>query len=327
MQQTFSRITAMNFSLQTAEIPIKDIDRISETFLLSPVRREQANPKLVDSIGRVGILSPPILMPRGAQSYQIVTGWGRLAAWLARYGDKPLLCLVLDAGTREEDCLTIALEDILRQRPATAVEIALFLKKIGRHLDHARLAERFLTILGLPENTAVIDQYLSLLKLEDPIIMAVHNGRLNARLAFELARQSIRDRLAVFDVVDRLHLSVSNQKKFYAGAVELASRRKTSLLNILADNRTLEILSHPSANVPQQTAMLMNWLDQQRFPRLHQAEAAFRQFRKDLQLTPEMTLEHAPSFERDSLTLSISFTDADRLRHCLPHIRKIFALP
>lgn len=317
----------MNFSFKAAEISPKDIDQTSETFLLSPGKKEEADKKLLDSISRVGILSPPILIPRGPQSYQLVTGWGRLTAWQTRHGDKPLLSLVLAGNTREEDCLVIALEDILRKRPASAVEVALFFQKIGRHLDNLRIAERFLPLLGLPVKTETIDRYLSLLNLEVPIIRAVQNDQLNERLAFELARLSIRDRLAVFDVVESLHLSVSNQKKFFAGVTELAQRRKTSLLNVLTDSQPLEILNHPTANVPQQTAMLMNWLDRQRFPLLHEAETAFKEFRKDLHLPAEMTLEHVLSFERDTLTLSISFADADRLRDCLPQIRKILASP
>lgn len=317
---------AMNFSLQATEISSKNIDRTSETFLLSPDKETQPDQNLADSIGRVGILSPPILMPRGSATFQIVTGWRRLIAWQARYGDKPVLCLVLEATTREEDCLAIALEDILRKRPATAVEIAFFFRKTGRHLENSRIAARYLPLLGLPANTATIECYLSLLELEDPIITAIHKGRLNEKLAFELPRLSLRDRLAVFEVVDQLNLSVSNQKKFFSGVAELAGRRKTSLMNILSDKETLAILGHPKANVPQQTAMLMNWLDQQRFPSLHKAEKAFRQFRKDLHLPKEMALEHALSFEKDTLTLSICFDDGDRLRHCLPRIREILTL-
>ncbi len=315
----------MNFSFHAAGIAIKNIDLASETFLLSPNKGGEVGRTLLDSIGRVGILSPPILMPRDSDAYQIVTGWRRLAAWQARYGEKPLICLVLEAVTREEECLAIALEDILRQRQATAVEIALFFKKTGRHLDRKRISERFLPTLGLPQNPATIERYLSILELEDPIITAVHNSRLNERLAFELVRLSIRDRLAVFEFVDRLQLSVSNQKKFFTGVAELAGRRKTSLMNVLADKEPMTILEHPTANVPQQTAMLMNWLDRQRFPRLHQAETAFRQLKKDLQLPKDMTLEHALSFERDSLTLSISFADAERLRRFLPEIRNILS--
>lgn len=315
----------MTFSSHAVEIPIKNIDRTSETFLLSPGWKENAKDPLCNSISRVGVLSPPYLMPRGSESYQIVTGWRRIAAHLSRYDNKPLLCLVLGTGTRTEDCLVLTFEDILWQRQPTAVEIAYFFKKIDRQQGGRQIIERYLSILRLPANSKSIDQYIALLELEPPIIMAVHNGKISERLAFEMAGLSIRDRLALFEVVDQLQLSVSNQKKLYTGVAELAARHNTSFMGVLAKAQSLEILDHPTANIPQKTAKLMAWLEMQRFPRLHEAEKDFRQFSKELQLPEGMKLEHALSFEKDSLTLSIDFADADRLNRHLPQLKKILA--
>ena len=313
----------MTFSKQAIEVPLEEIDLTSETFLLAPGRTEIAEQFLCKSIGRVGVLSPPFLIRRDNRSYQIVTGWRRIAAHGIRFGNKPLLCLVLDTNVKVEDCLVLALEDILRQRQPTAVEIAFFLSKAGRQQGGRQVIERYLPVLNLPVNQKTVDRYLSLLQLEEPILMALQNGLLTDRLAFELAELSIRDRLSLFEVVDRLHLSVSNQKKLFTGVAELAGRRKMSFMDILADANVLDILNHPATNIPQKTAKLMAWLEKERLPRLHAAESAFRQFAKDLRLPKTMILEHSLSFEKDSLTLSITFASAEHLKRHLPQLKML----
>ena len=317
----------MTFSTRAIEIPYEEIDRTSETFLLSPgsTETQAESQRLGSSIDRVGVLSPPLLMQRGDGSYQVVTGWHRIAAHYARFGNKPILCLVLAANTRAEDCLVLALEDILWQRQPTAVEIAIFFSKTARQQGGRPIIERYLSILNLPANRKTIDRYLSLLQLEEPIIMAVHDGQVNERLAFELAALSIRDRLSIFEVVDRLHLSVSNQKKLYTGVAELAGRRKTSFMDVLADDEAMEILNHSSANIPQKTAKLMAWLERERLPRLHEAEKDFQQLARELRLPEAMRLEHALSFERDSLTLSLTFANAEHLKRHLPQLKKLLS--
>ena len=93
---------------------------------------------------------------------------------------------------------------------------------------------------------------------------------------------------------------------------------------LLGVERISEILNHATANVPQKTAMLMRWLEQERFPRLQAAERNFRQMVKNLKLPANMSLDHAPAFEKDALTLSIICSDYSELEKVLAVLKKIY---
>jgi len=64
----------------------------------------------------------------------------------------------------------------------------------------------------------------------------------------------------------------------------------------------------------------MQWLTEQRFPNLAEAEQEFRTFAAALKLPDGVVLNHSPSFEQDQVHLSIPFTDREALRTAWPLI-------
>ena len=76
---------------------------------------------------------------------------------------------------------------------------------------------------------------------------------------------------------------------------------------------TTDILNHPEANPPQKAANLMATLTAKRYPRLTEAEKNFQQFTDSLRLPKNATLSHAPAFEKDTVTLTISFKNQEDL--------------
>jgi hypothetical protein len=86
-----------------------------------------------------------------------------------------------------------------------------------------------------------------------------------------------------------------------------------------------EIIEAPGNNPSQQSAKLMRWLSGLRYPRLASAEKDYRDFVAGLDLPAGVTLEHAPSFERDTLRLTIEFRNRQALEACrsaLPELLK-----
>jgi hypothetical protein len=148
---------------------------------------------------------------------------------------------------------------------------------------------------------------LPLLDLEEPLLVNLHTGLLQEKTALELATLPFKDRWALFEVIQQLQLSVSNQQKLLITSKELSSRNQTSIADILTSHEISAILNHEETNSPQKTAHLMTWLTQKRFPRLSEAERKFHHFSKSLGLPENATLAHSPSFEKDELTLSLQF--------------------
>jgi len=301
----------MALQFRTARIPLDQIDLDDTTCVLDPTPDAPPPPALIESVSRIGILHPPILQGKNPSSYRVVAGRKRLRALSSCCSVCD--CLLLAANTPPQEVLAVALEETRISRRPTPVELAIFFKKCQRWLDDEQLAARFLPSLRLAANAYQLRRLLDLLKLEEPLLLALHEGRLEEGVARELLEIPFADRMSLFDLIDVLSLSVGNQKKLVTGCRELSRRQDTSVGNILADPALRAILHNEASNPPQKATQLMAWLTDQRLPRLREAEKNFRRFCGKLDLLPGMTLRPAQSFEKDSLTLTIDFADRDQL--------------
>ena len=285
---------------------------------LTPEEAREPSTALLESVARSGILHPPILREQGRTTMEIVTGRRRLLAAQQTIHSISTICLVLPAETLPAEALAINLEDTLLRGDITVVEQAIFFQKILVHLDENEAAQRFLPALGLEPHRHHLHNLLQLLGLEEHLIGAVHEGRLHEAVARELLALNFTDRLSLYETMEILNLSVSNQKKITAICRELAARHNTSVMALLCRPEVREILDPQETNIPQKTARLMQWLTEQRFPNLATAEQEFRAFTATLKLPNAVTLSHSPSFEQDQVQLSIPFANREELRKTWP---------
>lgn len=300
--------------MRCARISIHKIDFQDNTFCLTSFEDQSLPDELIDSIKRVGILHPPILKEKSTNSYLILTGRKRLCAARDVLRFTACNCRIVPMETPEIDCLAIVLEEALASEGLTPVEKAVFMQKSLQWIDEQELIENFLPVLGLTPHSYHIQRTLALLSLEEPILRAVHEGRLEEGVARELCKLGFGDRIAIYDLIDLLRLSVGNQKKITTICKELSARNNDSIRTLLAHPDVSDILNHRDANPPQKTANLMAWLTKKRFPRLSAAESDFRKFSEKLALPKGVTLSHSPSFEKDTLTLSIPFQNPEALQ-------------
>ncbi|MFP3982410.1 MAG: ParB/RepB/Spo0J family partition protein [Desulfurivibrionaceae bacterium] len=308
--------------MQTAHIKLKDIDFTDYSFSLLPESLVDKCPaELKESIDRVGILHPPIVR-EGEQEFihQIITGRKRLHTALA-LGFDSFSCLKIPSDLPYLEILDIIWEEALHSRPLSPLEQALFLEKAGQVLTTPEIAGRFLPLIGLSPSTAYIQKKLGLPGLDEPLQIAVHEGRLNEQVGLELGELPFSDRMALFEVIDLLKLSVSNQKKLVHSCRELAARNCTTVLSLLSWPEFSEILNNSHDNIPQKAGLFMKAVQEKRYPRLTEAENDFRRFKAGLSLPENITISHDPSFEKDELTLTISCSDRQEARDIVDKIR------
>ncbi|MBU4262790.1 MAG: ParB N-terminal domain-containing protein [Proteobacteria bacterium] len=293
--------------MHISRININHIDFDDDSFsLVPPFIASQTPASLVESIRRCGILHPPVVKEKSASSFTIVAGRKRLLAAIEATGAATYDCHKLTEKTEAIDILAICLEDALLSRPLTPVERAVFCKKALALIDENELASRFLPLMGLTQSVYHIQRDLRLLELEEPLLIAMHEGFLDDKVALELGKFSFSDRVALFEVINTLHLSVGNQKKLAITCRELAARNNTTISALLHSPEVDSIINHGEANSPQKTSNLMKWLTCERFPRLSQAEKEFQHFIAGLALPDQARVEHSPSFEKDELVLTLS---------------------
>jgi hypothetical protein len=164
--------------------------------------------------------------------------------------------------------------------------------------------------MGLPAQTFLIKQILPLAQLEEPIQLALLDGSLDQKAAMMLCDLSFRNRLALFDIITSLHLSVGYQKKCIAICKELEIRRGEPILSILSKPALQEIINS-EANLPQKATNLMKYLADLASPRLAEATKEFKRFVNSVELPKNALLTPCQSFETEELTLTLTFKNRE----------------
>lgn len=286
---------------------------------LSPLPLDGDDEALLASIHRAGLLHPPMLRQR-ENGYQLVSGHHRAYVAVHRLHYTTLPCLVLPPQTDDREALALALEGIVCKRPPTAMERALFCRKMLGLLDEQELAATYLPRLGLSPTPFLVRRYAELAELEEPFAIALHHGWLQEAVARELMALSLPERLTLFELIELLQLSAGNQKKVTENCRELSRRERESLLRILGCDEIREILDHQGMNVPQKTAALMQYLGDRRYPRLAAATAEFAAWRRSLRLPEDWIVNPTRSFEDDRVALTMNLESRETLQQRLPQI-------
>ena len=305
----------MTVEHQMGRIPFSQIDFADTTYNLVPFADDREDPALRESIARVGLLHPPIVKENFNALFQIIAGRKRLHILRDTFAAQECTCIILPRDIGRISAYDMLLEETLLTRPLSPVEKAIFFTQVLQSLDIQQAARQYLPRLGLAPNPYHIKRLLPLLDLEEPLLIKLHQGMLSEKTALELTRLSFRDRMALFETIDQLQLSVGKQQQLLLAGKELSGRTRTAIADILSGLEVNGILNHPQANPPQKSTQLMAWLTRQRYPRLSAAEHKFKAFTDKLDLPPGAALTHALSFEKDALTLSLHFIDeADFLK-------------
>jgi ParB-like chromosome segregation protein Spo0J len=299
--------------LHIHKIPLSHIDLNDRTYSMAPFfELEDHSDTVLTHAQNTGILPPPLLQERIADSYRIVGGWARIAA-AQNLGLSSVACHILPKETPELKTFTIALSEAITERQISPMEKAIFFQKVTKFCSAKEAATAFLPLLELPQRSSVVCKLLTLVSLEQPVAEALHNGLLDEKAAYALLELSFRDRLVLFEVISALRLSVSNQRKLIEYCTDLSLRENSSILTILSSKEVQEIMTHNEANPPQKAANLMFLLQSALSPRHTDAQKKFNTLKQGLNLPKWAALTHTAAFEKDDLVLSLTFKCAEDL--------------
>lgn len=308
--------------LPIQRLPLSLIHFDDHTFRLLPFD-EEPDERLSAQVQRCGILHPPLVKESGQGHFLIVAGHKRLQLARQTLGYANCDCLVLPEDFDPLATLALALDEALAQGQPSPMLRASFLKKVLPLCPVDEVARRFLPLLDLPPHPFHIKPLLGLANLEHPLALALHHGELDDKTALTLSGLSFRDRFALFDLITTLRLSVSNQRKLTALGQDLAKRQGTSIHAILAQEEIKAIIDQPEGNPPQKAALIMRRLGELHSPRLSTAERDFAALVSRLDLPKGAKLSHSPAFEKDEVTLTLTFADQSALVQAWPALAPI----
>ncbi len=200
----------------------------------------------------------------------------------------------------------------------SVIERAVFFAKVVKEL---KLTEKtsLLPYLDLKPQAYHITEMGKYLSLEEAAINGLHEGWIHPKTGLKLLQlKSIYDRETVVILLKNFNFGGSKQQKLVSYAIEMVKRSKQPFADIIKESPCRN-----GDNKPQQGAALLHMLEEKCSPRLSEAQDQFRQFQKSLKLPKNVTLNHTASFEDNSMSLSIIFTDQDELIKKWRRIEKI----
>ncbi|MHB8811470.1 MAG: ParB/RepB/Spo0J family partition protein [Desulfobulbaceae bacterium] len=298
------------------------IDLADRTYFLSP-EDVQPPPRLVNSIREYGILHPPLVQQQSAGRYIVVAGWKRLIAAVTILHWDSVPCIVVPPDCPALHLHSCLLEESLAGSPLSLAEQSAFFASLRETCPIEDILP-LLAKLGHRPNKHQLDELLGLRELAPSARLALHRGILNYTTGRKLLRLSPADQETLVALITRFQLGGSKQQKLIDQGTELLRRKQGDLSAITTPFLEHLDMSH-QVNIPQQGAALLNWLHEQCFPRYALAVSEFNRRVAQLNLPSTMQIEHSPSFEEDSVTLALKFTDWDSLQKSLPAIHRILA--
>ncbi len=276
--------------------------------------------ELEDSFRNCGILTPPCLIPREGDAFILLTGYKRLRFWMRENPQKGIVCRCFHATPATRQCLAIALDDQrFGNRELSLAEQARFIQLASTILaetEKERLTE-LLPLLGLKKNPQLLKNLLALAREPQELLQAAHRGEISLQIYSELQKLQQQDRTALLSLFSRLRLGGGKQRRFLLQLRDCAYAHAQSIADLLQQQDFVNIIEHQRLTISQKIQHLGSLSQTLLQPSLHSEERAFQEQVRELELPENYALEHSPSFEKDEITLKITFADLTHCRHYL----------
>ena len=276
---------------------------------------------LLQSFHRIGILHRPILLAQEGDFFDVLCGFKRLSFAKLFAQTERMECLVFSQDTDPTILLETLLTDQCLSQPLSLVEKARFIEICTRFLSHRDIVSMYLEKLQLRKDVSALTELKVILQQDPLVITEIHAGRLQERIVSELLRlPDNSDRTALVQLFKDLAMGNSKQKRFMTLICDLAYRNSSAISTYLKIPAIADILNDPVINIPQKIQHLGTYLQHELCPAYSQAEENFRQQVRTWQLPSVCSISHSPGFEKDDVTLSITFRN---IAECARLIAKI----
>lgn len=270
---------------------------------------------LMESIGRVGILNPPLLLERGGGvGYVIVCGSRRIEA-AVRSGMKEIAAYTLargEAGSLE--CLRMSITDNRFYRGFNEVERAMLFKRLDEMPPelYEGLEGVLSEEISPPRDPLVRSRYREILDLEPEIKDALAEGKITIGHAFLLVQVPREYRGVFFSWITGCALNTSEARQVVSWAVETARRNAVEPGTYIRSRGFEEIVSEPAS--PRRRAQrLFSRIRRERFPTMEAWEEGLGRARKEAGIEPMVHVSHDPTFETPALSFTMRASSSGEL--------------
>jgi hypothetical protein len=282
---------------------------------------------LIQSIERIGLLNPPLLVEEEKGTFIPVTGYRRIQALNAlKWPHIP--CRVLHRDQVSPlDCLLLNLYDNLTTRAFNVVEKGMIFNRLATLVDVEAIRIHYLPLLDLPANEKVLFLYMAIdRELPHEIKETIARGRMALPVAQALLDMDADDREQVFRAVQYLNFNINQQKQFIEYLDDICQIKKESVSVFLSRFSRDPVWSDPNLNTPQRAKAVIRSLRGQRFPFLSDAEKSFKARVSRLDLPQDVRIGAPPFFEGSHYRLEVRFKDGTELKQHLDRLSRTHSL-
>jgi hypothetical protein len=305
----------MNLTCQS--IPLNSIKLLTD-WNLHPWEFDIIPEELEESLTLNGIIHPPLVIADSEDSFTIVSGAKRLEFARRFFSPSPIDCMVLPKDTAPSLILNLILADQSNTSKISLAEKARFVEIACRLLKMEDVESIFQRKLQLKNGRSTIPNLLEILQQDEIIIKEIHAGRLQDRMVSEiLSLPEETDKLALVQLFKNFGMGDGKQKRFFSLIRDIALREGSSITSYLQKEKIRAIVEHEEMNIPQKIHHLGDLLQHEINPSYSLAESVFGKQIKELQLPVNYSISHSPSFEKDEITLSITFKNLAACKYYL----------
>jgi ParB family chromosome partitioning protein len=304
------------------QVPLSLIDSKDQTFRITT---ESNIDDMLDSIKKVGLINPPILIKKKS-TYTIVCGFRRIKAY-RMLGLLNIEAKILGSNANELDCLKFAITDNSFQRPLNLIEQsrALFMLS-GFFKDMTSLADSA-SSLGLPRNPSLIKKIITIYHLPSSIQNGIRSNMISLSMAVELGRCEKDAGITFANIFNDLKLGLNKQRELITLINEISLREDIPVMKVIQESDFQEILQNDELDRTKKTERLRFYLKKRRYPSITRAEQKFEELITTLKLGNNMKLIPPKNFEGHTFLIKLYFNNLKDLQDHADTLKKIIQNP
>jgi ParB-like chromosome segregation protein Spo0J len=276
------------------------------------------------SVEQVGILNPPVVKSDENTVFIPILGRRRLQV-AATLKFESVEVRIADSSLNNEDGYLMAFWDNLariKQNPAVKANA---IKRLLELFPRETIAKNILPFIETPARGPKLERLRKIGGLENDILEAMSNGRIQEKSAILFAELPPNDRQSLFKVVCNLGLNSNKAFEIISGLFDLSIFWKKPITDLLSDSDAVRILDDPVLSAQEKASEFRDLLKSWKYPYVHEKQMGFEGWAREINPADYIRLRPAQSFEDDSVSIEIrldSRTEAEKFLTVIDQYKK-----
>ncbi len=302
-----------------------DLHHVSEADLRFKISSENSIDDLVESISRIGLITPPVLQETTGR-HVIVAGFRRIAA-CKRLGWSNIDARLLPADTHPLEGLRLAIAENAYHRRLNIVEQARAISRISPFYDNDTALCRDIHGWGLSLNPPFVAKLRQLIRLEEKFQQAAATETVTLDIILKLDRLDRVSADLLVDLLDQLKPTVSQQKELFTLLTETAAVESTTVASLIREAAASRLIAHPEISRRDKINGFRYLLKKRRYPTISLWEQQYQQLVSDLEFPEGLKLVPPENFEGSRFCLILNFENLPQLQQQQKYIASLIHNP